>query len=197
MRIHTDFVLASQSPRRRKLLRQMGIPFFCIPAKVDETAEPARGPRRLVESLALKKATSVVGRKPSALILGADTIVAYRGLILGKPSGAVEAAAMLRQLSASTHTVYTGIALIHADSDRKVTDVESTEVTFGRLSETEISNYIKTGSPLDKAGAYGIQDDMGAMFVKRISGDFYNVVGLPIRRLYILLNKHFSDLIEL
>lgn len=196
MRINTDFVLASQSPRRRKLLRQMGISFFCIPANVDETAEPTHKPRRLVENLALKKATSVVGRKPGALVLGADTVVAYRGLILGKPSGAIEAAAMLRQLSASTHTVYTGIALIHTDSNRKVTDVESTEVTFGHLNETEISNYIKTGSPLDKAGAYGIQDDMGAMFVKRINGDYYNVVGLPIRRLYVLLKKHFNDLIE-
>ena len=174
----------------------MGIPFFCIPANVDETAEPAHKPRRLVENLALKKATSVVGRKPGALILGADTVVAYRGLILGKPSGAIEAAAMLRQLNGSTHTVYTGIALIHTDSNRKVTDVESTDVTFGRMSETEISNYVKTGSPLDKAGAYGIQDDMGAMFVKRINGDYYNVVGLPIRRLYVLLKKHFNDLIE-
>ncbi len=196
MRIYTDFVLASQSPRRRKLLRQMGIPFFCIPANVDETAEPAHKPRRLVENLALKKATSVVGRKPGALILGADTVVAYRGLILGKPSGAIEAAAMLRQLNGTTHTVYTGIALIHPDSNRKVTDVESTDVTFGRMTETEISNYVKTGSPLDKAGAYGIQDDMGAMYIQRINGDYYNVVGLPIRRLYILLTKHFNDLIE-
>ncbi len=196
MRIYTDFVLASQSPRRRKLLRQMGIPFFCIPANVDETAEPAHKPRRLVENLALKKASSVVGRKPGALILGADTVVAYRGLILGKPSGAIEAAAMLRQLNGTTHTVYTGIALIHSDSNRKVTDVESTDVTFGRMTETEISNYVKTGSPLDKAGAYGIQDDMGAMFIQRINGDYYNVVGLPIRRLYVLLKKHFNDLIE-
>ncbi len=196
MRICTDFVLASQSPRRRKLLRQMGISFFHIPANVDETADLAIEPRRLVESLALKKAMAVSGRRPGALVLGADTIVAYRGLILGKPSGAIGAAAMLRQLSASTHIVYTGIALVHADSHRTVTAVESTAVTFGHLSETEIASYVKTGSPLDKAGAYGIQDDMGALFIERINGDYYNVVGLPIRSLYMLLKKHFNDLIE-
>lgn len=161
---------------------------------MDETVLKNLPPEELVEHLAIRKATSVAARKTNALILGADTLVVSRGLILGKPSGAFEAADMLRQLSSSTHKVHTGIALVHKQSNRIVTAVESTEVTFGRLTETEISNYVKTGAPLDKAGAYGIQDDLGALFVERIHGDYYNVVGLPLRRLYTLLRKYFSDL---
>ncbi len=195
MQIHTDFILASQSPRRRKLLRQIGISFIHISPNVDETVTENLTPEELVEHLALKKAASVAKRKPNALILGADTLVVSRGLILGKPQGAFEAADMLRQLSGSKHIVHTGMALVHNQSKRIVSIVESTEVTFGRLTETEISNYVKTGAPLDKAGAYGIQDDLGALFIEQIHGDYYNVVGLPLRRLYTLLRKHFSDLI--
>lgn len=195
MQILTDFILASQSPRRRKLLRQIGISFIHISPNVDETITENLTPEELVEHLALRKAASVAERKPNALILSADTLVVSRGLIFGKPLGAFEAADMLRQLSGSTHIVHTGMALVHKQSERIVSVVESTEVTFGRLTETEISNYVKTGAPLDKAGAYGIQDDLGALFIERIHGDYYNVVGLPLRRLYTLLRKHFSDLI--
>ncbi len=195
MQIHTDFILASQSPRRRKLLRQIGVSFIHISPNVDETVTKNLTPEELVEHLALRKAASIAERKTNALILGADTIVVSRGLIFGKPSGAFEAADMLRQLSSSTHIVHTGIALVHKQSERIVSVVESTEVTFGRLTEIEISNYVKTGAPLDKAGAYGIQDDLGALFIERIHGDYYNVVGLPLRRLYTLLREHFGDLI--
>ncbi len=195
MQIHTDFILASQSPRRRKLLRQIGISFIPISSDVDETVTENLKPEELVEHLALKKASSVAARKSNALILGADTLVVSCGRIFGKPQDNSEAADMLRQLSDSTHIVYTGIALFHRESDRVVSEVESTMVTFGQLSETEISNYVKTGSPLDKAGAYGIQDDLGALFIDRIDGDYYNVVGLPLRRLYMLLKNHFSDLV--
>ncbi len=195
MQIHTDFILASQSPRRRRLLRQIGISFIHISPNIDETVTKNFTPEELVEHLALRKADSVAERKPHALILGADTLVVSRGLIFGKPQGAFEAADMLRQLSGSTHIVYTGVALVHKQSERIVSVVESTEVTFGRLTEAEISNYVKTGAPLDKAGAYGIQDDLGALFIERIHGDYYNVVGLPLRRLYTILRKHFSDLI--
>ncbi|MCY3595689.1 MAG: Maf family protein [Bacteroidetes bacterium] len=195
MQIHTDFILASQSPRRRKLLRQIGVSFIHISPNVDETVTKKLTPEELVEHLSLRKAASIAERKTNALILGADTIVVSRGLIFGKPSGAFEAADMLRQLSGSTHIVHTGIALVHKQSERIVSVVESTEVTFGRLTETEISNYVKTGAPLDKAGAYGIQDDLGALFIEQIHGDYYNVVGLPLRRLYTLLKEHFSDLI--
>ncbi len=195
MQIHTDFILASQSPRRRKLLRQIGISFIPISPDVDETITENLKPEELVEHLAVKKASSVASRKSNALILGADTLVVSRGRIFGKPQDTSEAADMLRQLNGSTHIVCTGIALVHRESDRVMSEVESTMVTFGQLSETEISNYVKTGSPLDKAGAYGIQDDLGALFIDRIDGDYYNVVGLPLRRLYTLLKNHFSDLV--
>ena len=195
MQIHTDFILASQSPRRRKLLRQIGVSFIHISPNVDETGTKNLKPEELAEHLALRKAASIAERKINALILGADTLVVSRGLIFGKPSGAFEAADMLRQLSGSTHIVHTGMALVHKQSERIVSVVESTKVTFGRLTETEISNYVKTGAPLDKAGAYGIQDDLGALFIEEIHGDYYNVVGLPLRRLYTLLREHFSDLI--
>ena len=196
MHIKTDFILASQSPRRRKLLRQIGISFIHIPTNIDETIEHRLTPPQAAENLALKKANYLAIRRPNALILGADTLVASRGLILGKPSGDLEATNMLRQLSHSTHKVYTGIALIHGASKRIITAVECTEVTFGLLTETEISSYVKTRSPMDKAGAYGIQDDKGALFVERINGDYYNVVGLPIRKFYVLLKHHFKDLVQ-
>ena len=195
MNINTDFILASQSPRRRKLLRQIGISFVHIPANIVETVEKSCTPSQLAEQLAIKQASSVASRKPNALVLGADTLVMSRGMILGKPSGDLEAADMLRQLSGAVHKVHTGIALIHQASERIVSVVESTDVTFGQITETEISNYIKTGSPFDKAGAYGIQDDMGALFIEHINGDYYNVVGLPLRRLYVLLRENFKDLI--
>ena len=195
MNIKTDFVLASQSPRRRRLLRQIGMSFIHIPANIVETVEKTYTPAQVAEQLALKKASCIAARKPDALVLGADTLVVCRGLILGKPSGAFEAAGMLRQLSGTTHKVHTGIALIHLASERTVTAVESTEVTFGKMSEAEISKYVKTNSPLDKAGAYGIQDDMGALFIERIKGDYYNVVGLPLRRLYVLLKDYYGDII--
>lgn len=197
MKIIPDFILASQSPRRRKLLRQIKIPFVHAPSNIIETVPGNLNPEELVERLALKKASAIATKKPNALVLGADTLVVCRGVIFGKPSGVTEAAGMLRQLSNTSHKVLTGIALVHHQSERKVTAVETTEVTFGRLTETEITNYIKTGSPMDKAGAYGIQDDVGALFVERIHGDYYNVVGLPLRRLYVLLKQHYGDLLAL
>jgi len=195
MDINTEFILASQSPRRRKLLRQVGISFIHIPSNIVETVEESYTPDKLAEQLALKKASSIATGNPDALILGADTLVVSHGMIFGKPSGILEATDMLRQLSGSTHQVHTGIALVHVPSRRTVTAIESTEVTFGQITETEIADYIKTGSPMDKAGAYGIQDDMGALFIERINGDYYNVVGLPLRRLYILLRQHYEDLL--
>jgi len=196
MNILTEFVLASQSPRRRHLLQQIGIPFTTIPTSVDETIVTKNTPEKVAEHLARKKAEFIAKEKPNAIVLGADTLVAFKGMIFGKPSNKNMAADMLRSLSGKTHAVHTGISLVHDQSDRVVTAVESTEVTFGELSDAEIMNYVKTGLPLDKAGAYGIQDDIGALMIERINGDFYSVVGLPLRRLYVLLTHHFADLIR-
>jgi len=196
MNISIEFVLASQSPRRAQLLQQIGIRFTTIPASVDETPDIKYTPEKVAEHLALKKSMSIVTEKPNALVLGADTLVVSRGVIFGKPRDQHEASQMLRKLSGITHIVHTGIALVHHESKRIVTHVESTEVTIGELTDHEILKYVKTCLPMDKAGAYGIQDGLGALLIERINGDYNNVVGLPLRRLYILLSKYFDDLIE-
>ena len=199
MQFSVPFVLASGSPRRRLLLRQLGFSFSVIPADIDESALDTRNltPAEVARQLAIRKAKTVSRRRRGALVLGADTLVVHKGRILGKPADANEAKVMLRRLSDSEHTVYTGIALQHAASDRAADAVASTVVTFGSLSDKEISHYVATGAPLDKAGAYGIQDDLGAIFIRRIDGDYYTVVGLPMRCLYELLTAEFSDVFTL
>ena len=195
MKINTDFILASQSPRRHQLLQQIGISFTAIPPNIDETPVDHLSPQELAEHLALQKATTIATKEPDALILGADTLVVSEREIFNKPKDEVEAESMLQKLSGTTHTVYTGIALIHQRSHRSVTAVEATEVTFAMLSHNEILRYIKTGQPMDKAGAYGIQDDLGALFVERINGDYYTVIGLPLHRFYVLLKQNYKDLL--
>ncbi len=196
MKLRVPLILASRSPRRRKLLAQLGLDFEVHPSDLDENAMNHRLPEQLVEQLALEKARAVATRFPEALTLGADTIVVLDGDVLNKPADEAEARAMLRRLSGRTHTVYTGVALVHPASRREVVDYEATQVTFAPLTDAEIDAYVATGSPLDKAGAYGIQDDYGAVFIRRIEGDYYNVVGLPLHRLYRMLRNHFADLIE-
>jgi len=196
MRLRTTFVLASRSPRRRRLLEQIGIAFEIDPSDVDESAPDDMEPHMVAEMLASRKAEDVAPRRRDAITLGADTIVVLGGEILGKPSGSVEACEMLRRLSGNTHTVYTGIALLHPRTERSICVSEATSVTFGRMDADEIEAYVASGSPMDKAGAYGIQDDRGALFVERIDGDFYNVVGLPLRRLYRTLRESFTDLLS-
>ncbi len=196
MKLRVPLILASRSPRRRKLLQQLGLDFEVHPSELDEKATNHRLPEQLVEQLALEKARRVAARFPEALTLGADTIVVLDGEVLNKPADEAEARAMLRRLSGRTHTVYTGIALMHPASQREIVDYEATRVTFAPLSDAEIDAYVATGSPLDKAGAYGIQDDYGAVFIRRIEGDYYNVVGLPLHRLYCMLRNYFPDLIE-
>ncbi|NBB72614.1 MAG: septum formation inhibitor Maf [Bacteroidetes bacterium] len=193
MHIDLPFILASQSPRRRRLLERLGLEFTVRVSPAEEVIPPDADPASLVDTLAREKAAPVANAHPDALVLAADTVVALDGVILGKPASRTEAATMLQRLSGTTHTVYTGIALVHRRTDRTVTAVEATEVTFGVLDAEEIAAYVATGSPMDKAGSYGIQDDLGALFVERITGDYYNVVGLPLRRLYRLLRAQFPE----
>lgn len=195
MRLSTPFILASRSPRRRRLLEQIGMPFDVVAADVSEDFSGSYTPDAAAEMLAQRKAEYVARENPEAVTLGADTIVVLEGNILGKPRDAAEAASMLRRLSGRTHTVFTGITLVHPESSRIVTASEATRVTFGDIDEDEIEAYVLSGSPLDKAGAYGIQDDRGALFVERIDGDYYNVVGLPLFRLYRILRDSFTDLL--
>ncbi len=178
-------VLASSSPRRAALLKDLGIDFRKVVPDVDETRRPNESPRQYVRRVALDKAEAVSTRHPKAWILAADTTVALGNDILGKPDDAKDARAMLRKLSGRAHRVYSGIALVHADKRRARSAVASTRVVFRALTEKEIRWYVDTKEPLDKAGAYGAQGK-GGLLVERYEGSFTNVVGLPLEKLYAM-----------
>lgn len=194
LQFSVPFILASQSPRRRTLLEQLGVEFQVQVSPAEETLRESKSPSETVEALARRKVRPVAANHPTALVLAADTLVAHDGTILGKPESPQEAKEMLRRLSGSIHTVYTGVALQHEKSGRNESTVASTHVTFASLTDVEIRAYVETGAPMDKAGGYGIQDHTGPLFVKQIEGDYYNVVGLPLRDLYLLCRRQFSDL---
>jgi septum formation protein len=177
-------VLASQSPRRRELLSLIGIPHEVRPADLDESLLPGESPTEHAERLARSKAETIAAREPRAVVIGSDTIVVLDGDVLGKPRDTAEAAAMLRRLSGRTHTVQTAVAV--ARNGHTVSGVESVEVTFRPLDDTQIEAYIATGEPMDKAGAYGIQG-YGAVIVERVHGDYFAVMGLALGRLVSLL----------
>jgi septum formation protein len=177
-------VLASGSPRRQELLKYVIPEFEIIPSGAPEEAEGH--PAKRVVELALVKARDIAARCPDALVIGADTLVALRGQVLGKPKDEAEAAAMLRMLSNRTHKVYTGLALISGGNER--TACCMTRVTFAPMTKAEIEDYIATKEPMDKAGAYGIQG-YGAKFIRKVNGCYFNVMGLPLRTLYTMLNE--------
>ena len=173
-------VLASGSPRRVTLLRQVGAEFTVVDPGPDRGWPGSAEPRHGVRALALVKAVTVAAKKPGSVVVGADTVVVLRGVRLGKPADRAEAVSMLRRLHGRTHEVWTGIAVVR-DEERR-TAAECTRVQLQRLDEPEIEAYVKSGEPLDKAGGYGIQG-IAAQFVRRIEGDYTNVVGLPLERL--------------
>lgn len=178
-------VLASGSPRRRELLGQMGIEDFeVLPAQGEETAPEGLAPDALVARLALQKAREVATLRPEATVIGADTVVALDGRVLGKPSDEGEAREMLSALSGRRHQVYTGMAVL--SGGQVFTHVECTQVEFRPLTAEEIAAYVATGESMDKAGAYGIQG-RACVFIRGIQGDYYNVVGLPVCALHELL----------
>jgi septum formation protein len=183
---HRTCYLASQSPRRKQLLQLIGLKFHVLPSGIDEESCTERDPVAHVQQLALAKAEDVGRRIDSGLIVGADTIVVLDGDILGKPADEADAVRMLSRLSGRTHQVYTGFALLYRPENESVTGYEVTQVHFRPLQEWEIRSYVATGSPMDKAGAYGIQDQ-SALFADRIEGCFYNVVGFPLTRFYLTL----------
>jgi septum formation protein len=182
-------ILASHSPRRQQLLRQIGLEFDVRGNTSDEVIDETKTPKDIVLSLSQQKAFEVSKTVTEGIVLGFDTIVVIDGTILGKPKGANEAKKMLNLLSGRKHEVYTGFTIVEKPEGRTVSDFEKTVVTFRTLEQEEIVRYVDSGSPLDKAGAYGIQDDMGAVFVERINGCFYNVVGLPLTKLYVTLKN--------
>ena len=192
LRVPVPLVLASQSPRRQALLRHVGFTFTTVVPNIDEDAVSTdMDPAEYVKELALRKArrgSELVSH--DAIVIGSDTTVVLDGEVLNKPIDAEDAVSMLRRLSGRTHTVYTGLALVGmgAGLGQRVS-VRSTHVTFRQLSDDEIAAYVASGSPLDKAGAYGIQDDFGAVFVSRVEGCYYTIVGLPLELLYTELRE--------
>lgn len=177
-------ILASQSPRRRELLTQIGIAHEVRPADIDESVWPGEDPVAHSERLARAKAHTLALQYPEAVVIGSDTIVVIDGAILGKPTDREEAVAMLERLSGREHTVYTAVAVAH--EGRTLSGVEAVQVRFRPLSRGQIDAYIATGEPADKAGAYGIQG-FGATLVQRIDGDYFAVMGLPLGRLVELI----------
>ncbi|MGL5541356.1 MAG: Maf family protein [Erysipelotrichaceae bacterium] len=174
-------LLASESPRRRELFMKMDIPFFSKGAWIEETLDASLPIEQAVAKIAKEKAEALLVKNPEEWVVGADTVVVLDGEVMGKPRNEEEAFAMLRKLSGKTHQVITGVAILSATHQETFYSV--TDVTFYPLDEDQIHQYIKSKEPFDKAGAYGIQGN-GALFVAKISGDYYNVVGLPISMLY-------------
>ncbi|OGK14041.1 septum formation protein Maf [Candidatus Roizmanbacteria bacterium RIFCSPLOWO2_02_FULL_37_19] len=181
-------ILASQSPRRKKLLKQIGLPFSVDPSTYDEIIDKKMTPEELAVYLSRKKAEDVARRYKNALIVGADTFVVFHNEIIGKPQDKTHAFEILKKFSGKTHMIISGITVINTKTGKMISETEQTRVTFRVLSDAEIKAYVQTGEPLDKAGAYGIQE-RGAKFVKKIEGDYFNVVGLPISKLIYILQQ--------
>ncbi len=172
-------ILASQSPRRINLLKQVGFEFKAEPSSYEEENHLDMAPKDLTEYLSLKKAEDVAEKYKGSIIIGADTIVLIDGEVLGKPKTPENAKRMLEKLSGKAHSVVTGFTIIDAETGKHVSKSIETKVYFKKLSDEEINNYVATGEPLDKAGAYAIQGRAG-LFVEKIEGDYFNIVGLPI-----------------
>ncbi len=188
-------VLASQSPRRRELLGKMGLEFTTKSPEIDEEAIRGLPARELVKALSREKALHIArGEDPDAIVIGSDTVVVLDGTVLGKPASAGQAEAMLIALSGRSHAVCTGVTV--CQGDRVVSQVEETQVTFRSLTPEEVRRYVRTGEPMDKAGAYGIQG-YGALLVERIQGDYSSVVGLPVCRLGRMLLEFGVDCLAL
>lgn len=204
----SQIILASQSPRRKELLEQIGLEFEICPAKGEEIITKTV-PEEVVMELSKQKAEEVAAMVSSysenhkeittpsdILVIGADTVVAYDGKILGKPKDEADAKAMLTMLSGNTHSVFTGVTLVLIDKSGRAGELvffEKTDVKMHEMSELEIDRYIATGEPMDKAGSYGIQGKC-AIYIEKIDGDYNNVVGLPITRIYQELKKIGIDI---
>jgi septum formation protein len=181
----TPLILASSSPRRSEILTAVGWPFEAQPAHIDETRLEGEAPEELVRRLAREKAEVVARTRLFGLVLGADTTVVVDGHVLEKPRDEEDARRMLRLMSERPHEVLTGVALVSAESGRTAVGLERTRVRFAAMTDEEIAWHVETGNVLDKAGAYAIQG-RAALFIEGIEGDYWNVVGLPVRLLYEL-----------
>jgi len=187
----TNLVLASQSPRRKELLAVLGFPFKVIPAAIDEIPKAGEDPETFVVRVAREKGLEVAARVTQSVVLSADTVVTIDGDILGKPSDAADAARMLRQLSGRKHAVLTAICVIDQLKNRTLEGLDRTDVWFDELTDTQIHDYIQRENVMDKAGAYAIQGYAG-VFIPKIEGNYFNVMGLPLPLTYQLLCRTLS-----
>jgi len=186
-------ILASTSPRRREILLKAGLTFEIVTSDYEEDMSQPLPPAELVKNLSAGKASSVAARHRDAVVIGADTVVVLNGEILGKPKTPERAKEMLKKLSGRAHSVFTGFA-VRCDADGKcAVEAVETKVHFRKLSDRDIEEYVASGEPLDKAGAYGIQG-LAAAFIERIEGDYHNVVGLPLEALLRVLKKFGIEL---
>jgi septum formation protein len=181
-----DIILASQSPRRQELLKRIVKNFRVIPSDADETLPEGITPINAVELLAQKKAEAVAKKNPQSIVIGSDTIVVYNNEILGKPKDKEDCLRMINALSGNTHQVYTGVAIITPDETKVF--YEETDVVFDKMDKEEIEWYANLKEPYDKAGGYGIQG-MASLFIAGIKGDYSNVMGLPVNKIYKYIKK--------
>ena len=181
-------VLASASPRRKELLELIGLKFKVVPSTYEEDMTLKLSPRRLACLLSAKKAEDVALRCPDALVIAADTFIDLNGRLLGKPQTPAEAKQMLRSLSNRSHEVITGFTVLDTTSGNRISKAVATKVYFKKLTRQEIDAYVASGEPMDKAGAYAIQG-LGSIIIKKIDGDYFNVIGLPLNALTSALRK--------
>jgi septum formation protein len=181
-------ILASASPRRKEILEKTGLKFKVDKSGCEEKADPGMRPHEIARLLSREKARHVAGKYRNALVIAADTLVVLRGRLFGKPRSEEDAKEMLKALSGKAHSVITGFTIIDTDGKKELSRSVESKVFFKRLSADEIEAYIRSGEPLDKAGAYGVQG-LGAVIVKKIEGDFFNVMGLPLYALTESLKK--------
>ena len=189
-------ILASASPRRAQLLRQIGVDFELAPGQIQERPHPDEAPPDYITRIARAKVIAIARKRDSGLVIGADTVVVLDGRMLGKPEDENAARTMLRQLSGRWHAVMTGVALYDVTTRQEVADFDKTLVKFAQLTDREIEWYVKTGEPMDKAGAYGIQG-FGGLLVEEIAGNYYNVVGLPLPLVYRLARRLGYSLLKI
>lgn len=177
-----ELILASTSPRRKEILEKSGLSFRIVPSDYEEDMTLDMPPKELARYLGEGKAQAVAKQYPDAIVIGADTLVSYNGEVLGKPHTAENAKMMLQKLSGQTHSLITGFSLVHHASRNVVSDAIESKVTIKELTDSEIEHYVASGEPLDKAGAYAIQE-LGAVLVEKIEGDFFTIMGLPLFRI--------------
>ncbi|MBU1136161.1 MAG: septum formation protein Maf [Nanoarchaeota archaeon] len=181
-------ILATTSPRRHGIAQIMGLEFDIVPSNYDEDMTLNLSPKELVKKFAYGKALDVAKRFKKGIVIGVDTIAVFRGRNLGKPKNKANAIRMLKSFSNKKQQVYSGVALIDCATGKAIKDYEMTELQFRKLSDFEIKKYVATGKPLDKAGAYGIQD-LASIFIKKINGCYFNVMGFPVYNIYKNLKK--------